>query len=308
MPLFFILSGYFERGPEVSLKKSIQHSAQTLLIPYVSFYLISYIWWLIDRYVLLDSYTISLEETVIKPFWGLILGIRYSTAFSTSINGVLWFLLGLFFCKVFFKCLQTISSNRHWLLISFNILVIALVFFMFRLDIIYPYLNMSSGLMAVPFYTFGYYLKKVRLNDIAFSRAFVASILCTIVGALLFLWNFRVDMVNFDFGYGRNIIIFYINGIIGSLGVIFFSILFENRKNKLLLYLGANTLTIFALHILFLWNISIFFSTYVFTTTKFSIGEGLMVGFFILIVSSIPIYFINRYIPFILGKSTKKNS
>lgn len=305
MPLFFILSGYLEKGKTVDLKESIKKDARYLLIPYVSFYIIAYVWWLIQKFIHSND-ILTFKEVVVRPILGLFLGEWYNTPFSIMINTPLWFLLCLFICKVLFKYSLWVSKNYHWCLFFINILAIVLVFIMhqFNIDL---YFSIDSAIMALPFYSFGYFFKFIDINKFSIWLNILLSFVCLIIVGILSDWNGRVDIA--DFTYGNNILVFYIAGIAGSLGVIYFALLFENKQNALLLYLGQNTLIIFALHGIVNPIVRNFYTVHILKKSgvcPFDFGDGVIVGLIVLILSSVPIFFIHRYCPFILGQYLNK--
>ena len=302
MPLFFILSGYFEKTDRKSIKETITHNARTILIPYISFYIIGYIFWLVSNYIVSDG-ELTLSAMVVKPALGFLLGEWYDTPFSTSINGVLWFLPALFFCKLLFRVAAIASDYKPQRLVLISIFVILLVYAMILLDI-QLYLSLDSALMALPFFVFGYILKGTNASMIGLPKykLFALSALCLIIGTLVFLWNYRSDIA--DFNYGKNIVAFYITGIAGSLSVIFFTAIFNHKRNNILLYIGVNTLTIFALHGLINPIVGDFYFDYIFKKPRemgFSPIEGLIDGLTLLAISAILTIPINKYAPFILG-------
>lgn len=306
LPLFFIISGYLEKGVIIPLKDSIKKDAQSLLIPYVSFYIIAYLWMIIQKYIIYSSYNVfSIKDSVIRPIIGLFIGEWPITPFSIMINGPLWFLLGLFFCKLFFKYSLVISKKSSIRLILINMIAISLVYIIHRFTI-NLYFNLDSALMALPFYTFGYFLQKIEINA-SVIKILIIFALSIIVNIFLFKWNGRVDISSLL--YGKNVLIFYLTGIIGSFSIFSFTLLFSNRENKLLLYLGQNTLIIFGLHGIINPIIQKYYKIYVLKESGiylFSFTDGIIVGLIILILSSIPIYFIHKYCPFILGQYLNK--
>lgn len=306
MPLFFILSGYFEK--KTSFRDVLKKNIRTLLIPYSIFYLISFVWWFLNEYILHSSANFTFYKAIVLPLLGMFFAEGRDTLFSKTVNEPLWFLVGLFFCKLLFHISLNLSK-KYWILILINFIAILIVLMIKQLSL-NILLSIDTAIMALPFYTFGYFFNKIRLEKIITNRTLTTTLSASfvIVGYLLCQINGEVDM-NYLI-YGNNIIVFYINGIVGSLGIILLCMIFSNTKYKLFLYLGSNSLVAFALHGIFILLVrKLYFSLIIRVKMpdfySFTTSEGILISFVVLFVLVIPIYIINKYFPFIIGKSYK---
>lgn len=309
MPLFFILSGFLEKGTD-SVTDTIRKGFRTLIVPYIVFYLTTYIWWLCVTYQRNPLlYERSVTDAFIRPIVGLFLGEAHITPLAIMISVPLWFLIGLFFCRILFRIGVHLCKNQKLALLLSNLLAIILIYIVHKAKI-NIYFSLDSAIMAIPFYSFGFLLQDIipKIKDNFLLTIFIA-LSCLIIGWLLAMWNGRVD-IN-DVIYGKNLLVFYINGIIGSLAVIYFTRLFHAYKNHFLLYLGANTIIILAYHIILtalVKNAYNFISPIKFSSTNvFSTTEGVIISLVVLFLSAIPIYIITRYFPFMLGKQKRQN-
>jgi len=304
MPIFFILSGFVDKG-KASVIDTIKKSAKTLLVPYFWFYLITYVFWLLVTFRRHpEMYTHDISGGFFKPMLGMLLGEGMQTSISTMINVPLWFLVALFFCKVIFTFFLSFDRKKYTGLIILNVLSVALIYIRAESGV-NIFFSIDSAIMSIPFYTFGFFIKgkldKVDKNIIIrvllFASLFVA-------GILLSRWNGWVDMNTSTFG--RNIFVYYINGLAGAMAIIFFTRLFSKIRNPLFAYLGENTLIIFAFHLIITGFVK---RTYEFITGAhfdygytFSPIESAIMCAFMLIISAIPVYLIKNYFPFIIGQ------
>ncbi|NDV96332.1 hypothetical protein D0T84_15625 [Dysgonomonas sp. 521] len=307
MPLFFMLSGFVDKG-KASVSDTIKKSAKSLLIPYFWFYIISYVWWLVVTFRRHpELYSHDFMGGFVKPMIGMLLGEGYHSAISTMINVPLWFLVGLFFCRVIFYLFLSFSREKYYGLILVNILSLIVIFLRNHLQI-NIFWSIDSAIMAIPFYTFGFFMKRfLDKMDPNVIYKVVLSVSLLIIGILLSRWNGFVDINTSN--YGKNLFVYYINGLIGALAVIFFTRIFTNFKSPLLIYLGKNTLILFAFHLIItgwvkkayeLITGANFGGNYIFTP-----WESAAMCAVVMLISVIPIYIINKYFPFMLGKSKK---
>lgn len=304
MPLFFMLSGFVDKGVS-TVSDTLKKGFKSLLIPYICFYILTYLWWLFVTFRRHpELYEHNITEGFVKPMMGMLLGEGYQTAISTMINVPLWFLVGLFFCRLIFCFFLSLDKKKYWGLVAINILSV-IVIYLRSYTQINLYWSLDSAMMAIPFYTFGFFMKQfLDKFDPTISRKIILSIVFLIIGALLSRWNGFVDINTSN--YGQSIFIFYINGVIGALAVIFFSRIFTNIKLDLFIYLGKNTLIIFAFHLIITGWVK---TIYLFVlggdshaNQAFTPIESSAMCAVVMLISVVPIYIITTYFPFILGK------
>lgn len=85
MPLFFFLSGLVLNRSKYTFKNFLKNRFSTLILPYIFFYLLTYIYWL-----LIENHFRSFDMTWYKPLLGMIYGGQYNGLMDH--NGILWFL------------------------------------------------------------------------------------------------------------------------------------------------------------------------------------------------------------------------
>lgn len=145
MPLYFILSGLFFKdyggGHNFFIRKT-----NKILIPFIFFYLIGCIAYYIIKF--------AAPNMLITDARGIFDVFNNRQFF----NGPIWFLLCLFWCNIIF-CQITIHIKEEWLRIMTVIAMGALGLFLGKRGLFIP-MFIDVALTALPFFAFGYYLKK----------------------------------------------------------------------------------------------------------------------------------------------------
>jgi fucose 4-O-acetylase-like acetyltransferase len=251
MPLFFFISGYLEKNR--TLKETFLKGIKTIIIPYILLYCLYYVWWFPVSLVRHPEIfgKISLENAVIKPFLGMVFGVGYNTDISTMINVPLWFLAGLFFCKVFHCILKNILKGNYLLMFLLTGVIIGINYFIKNTEIDL-YLSIDSALMALPFFIIGNFFGEKGLfagqNTVNMKKSFMLFFLA-IIGYIILIVivpiNGRVDINGF--GYGNNILLFYIIGMVGIISTILFSQIYI-KKIKIIEIMANGTMIIMAFH------------------------------------------------------------
>lgn len=105
MPLFFFISGLVSNYKKYSFKDFIKSRFNTLILPYVFFYLLTWIYW-------------ALAERHFRPssmdWWYPLIGLFYGSQWKGFMdhNGVLWFLPCLFIVETMaFGILKYLKLN-----------------------------------------------------------------------------------------------------------------------------------------------------------------------------------------------------
>jgi fucose 4-O-acetylase-like acetyltransferase len=296
MPLFFIISGFLEKNK--SIKETIIVGLKTLLIPYLIMYLLSFIIWIPSRILWhkeLYENEAMLNGLVLKPLVGMLFGVGYDTRYSTMMNIPLWFLFGLFFVKIIHSVLIKIFRGKAILYVIASIGIIGLVYLLKQtgVDLLF---SIDSAIMTFPFFATGYLCKKfnglnskIVLNIIIINISFGLTL-------LLCKYNGRIDINGFN--YGKNIIIFYISGISGTVMTICISMLF-NKRLKIITIISNGTIFILAFH-------SYFAAMVIRIIRMYGQGLNLVVGITISVITLlsmvIPIIIVRKYMPIIIGK------
>jgi len=301
IPLFFFLSGLFfsfDKFPSYKLflkKRSVQ-----LLIPYLFFNFITYLLWLfIGRKFGSD---ISSNIHPLKP----ILGILYGNASNLPHNVPLWFLTCLFSVEnLYFFIFRKTRKQQHFFLL---LIIVAIAFINYKLNHVFrlPW-GIDIALSMLLFYGLGVNLKSEFLeknrNKASLSGLLIISFFVVLIIARL---NGKIEVSDNYFG---NYIYFVLGALAGIIFIVSLSMLIAQVKLKysLLSFLGRNSLIIFGLH-LYAGSFVKTISAFVFHL-PLSIYEipsvSLLLTIFSIVVLLPVVFFINKYLPFVVGKSRK---
>lgn len=241
MPVFFVISGYFDKGDSFSwalLKKSFKK----VMIPYFFFSLCSFSICWISPYLHPEIYhNGTIPQTFVKAFIGMFLMEDLVRPYAFMPTGALWFLVALFNIKILFSLLILCWAKCRILIIGLVSLIVLIVLIKF------PFFSIDSACLSLPFYIIGYFFKRYKFLDRVTSRMGMLS-LSAVCFAYVAIIGVRNGYISIDgCTVGNNIILFYINGTIGSLACIYF-FRFADFENKYLQKIGSSTLTILGSH------------------------------------------------------------
>lgn len=304
MPLFFIISGMlmaYKYDTEKSFSSFTQKTSKGLLIPYMWFSII---------YVFIDIYNLIIHAINGRTFVENI--ISSLTFYGVS---VLWFLPALFIGEI--GAFFLIKNLKKFYLTIPIALIIAVVAYSGQIKISGVYDANASillitslinlvrvfirGLIAVFFVVAGYHIFDLFLRK---SEKF--SVYELVLGIVFFIANIFLCLINgcVDFHYIilKNVPMFFICALIGSMAVILIS---KNLKPiDFIQFFGKNSLVIMATHVqCYVLYIAILISIQV--NKLFTRGKSYVFVFsimvFTMIAETIIVLIINKYFPFIKG-------
>lgn len=303
MPLFFIISGYLSHEQDapllVRLKACAVKSAKSLLVPYLLFYLLS---WLIQLALKYRFTGMNFHDNFLMPLWGMCLGLGHNTPFSTMVNDPLWFLPALFCTRILGCCLY-----ERRLLVCLPIVAFLLIF---RQAATWLPLSLGSALLALPFFYAGQMLKRTGIvRRIARNRLipYGLAAVCLPVLWLCVAYNGRVDMANISY---NNMAMYYAAGMAGSGLVMVAGLWLEPLKNGFIRTISSGTLLIMSLHAVVGIGIGfrIMQSIHPFDKTQVPLATSFAVALIVLAVFYLPIRFCAKYSPILLGKPRRKRN
>lgn len=296
MPLFFILSGYLYKNKEKFVRKKIK----SILVLYLFFAIVSFLYWyFIERYF---------REQDVSPI-NVFLNIWIATpSINYVFNTALWFLPCLFITEVMFHFLEKRIKNTK-ILLSF-IIVFSIIGYIYpKLNIIRLPFGIDSAFIAIGFYFFGYWwkkseniiLQKVNLNII--TRIIVLCICCIVVICVPSLTN-GMNIGNMEYPFYP---IIYLTSFAGFFMIYLVSNMIS--ENRPLQFLGQNTLVLLGIHEpikrIVIEIVHRIFSIQTEIMRTNIIGKLIITALVILVC--IPfIYIINRYLPFLIGRTKEK--
>ena len=157
MPLFFILSGYFFKQKET--KQLAKNDFRKLVVPYMMTILATAIFTTITPPISINSFW----HKILGGFYGCIGSYRMILP-SHTLNchaGPAWFLLSIFWCRIYFNELYQIKK-QYYLLLSF---VLFMIFWVLGMLIVNIPLCIGSGFTGLLFYAMGVKLKEKGLTN-----------------------------------------------------------------------------------------------------------------------------------------------
>lgn len=254
MPLFFLVSGVFHK---YTGKINWSHYSRTILWPILIFI------------------TLSILTNVL--FYGAHLAAQLRSYFidipKGKMSGIIWFLFALFWCRVFLDFYCGFRNKFIPLFLWGCLLFIPVIILKIRL----PF-ALSQGMMAFPFYAIGYLGKDFFITRKETLKWGVPFFCCLILTVLItrFLHG-RVSMLSVSFGnltgtlFGdsakdfsllsraflriANIVLFYLNGLIGSAMILSFSLL-PFPKTQFITSLSKSLITVVGTQSIFINLIS----------------------------------------------------
>ena len=157
--------------------------------------------------------------------------------------GPVWFLHSLLFIEVLW-CMMIMLTNNSFFKIASVIIMGGIGFALCKMH--HNIYNLTSALLCFPFYAIGYYykvwFKRHSVNYIVLAISFIIFLLAA------FLDN-KTEVISVGY-IERNIVSFYMAAISGS---VFIIELCKISNNRLLAFLGKNSLIIMMVHYSFQW-------------------------------------------------------
>ncbi|KRT18032.1 hypothetical protein ASU31_01735 [Pedobacter ginsenosidimutans] len=301
MPLFFFLSGFlFSFDKYKSYKIFLVKRFKQLIIPYFAFNIITYVFWLFvgRKFGANSQVNISLYKPIIGMFYGN--GIDNYLIHCVP----LWFLPCLFMVEnIYFLAFRFLKHQIKYIMLA---ALVVLGFFDYKYQFIRLPWSFNIAIVAVTFYGFANIFREKVKHFLGIKMYLLGAIsaICIFLVIYVTQFNGRVDMNGRVYG---NYSLFYIAAFAGIGFIISISELMARYigSNKFVGYIAQNTLIIFALHFIIMSVIKgfVYFVLKIpLSSLENNIG-GLSIAITTIIVIIPIIYVINRFFPFILGKS-----
>lgn len=329
MPLFFIVSGILINHTykeEVPLSVHFKKRFKSIMIPY---YLFSICYLSVVVYALITG-SIA-KETLFVNLWYVI---------SLYGMNVLWFLPAIFLGELLFLLLRKRLSGKSFVPVVIVLSAVAFVIayflpsFTFGFDPEMDVQGVQGGIVkritefitvilrpviACGFITIGYYVHEFciknarvcRLRDILTEMKLAGKAIYIVIGLVLLGACVPLSKVNNGIDFRsvvfRNVFFFMLCALLGSFGLI---LLCKGLpKMRLIMYWGTGSLIFMAVHnsetiLYYALKASMFLNQYL-THARGYICYAVIVGI-ILVYTTLMIYVINRFFPFMVGKRRKK--
>lgn len=239
MPLFFILSGFFF-STKLSFKEWIVKKANRLLVPFVMFYLLTYI----INVILVTFFHVELKSGF--SYWDVFV-VFHKDVFP---NSAIWFLLALFWSSIIMFWILRLSGKA----VVQSMLVLLSFAGGYLLDakhINIP-LYIDTAFSAVPFIYAGYLVKKVHVfRRLEECKCVLRMVIVTAVGLACFMFDWL-------YGHGGSMVnnqgvsfMFLFSGLTGSVACICAAYIV--KRIPLVSYVGKYSMLVLCTH-MFLTN------------------------------------------------------
>lgn len=239
MPLFFLLSGVLHSSKKNFLEFFI-NKFRRIMIPYFYFSGILFLFWLIIGRNIGEAVT---KKTPIEhSLMGIFIGTNISNFSSIEWGVPLWF-LPCIFCVTIISYYILKQTNEQIFLINLILIILNLILTKMLKQKL-PW-SISTALIAIPFYTFGYLLRGKIIETKVDKKSILFLLILGMISLISFHINPEVDMFSYKF---NNLFIFYIGGFSGSLCLILFIKFLPENKFKWIEFLGVNSMILLACH------------------------------------------------------------
>ncbi|MCR4923343.1 MAG: acyltransferase family protein [Lachnospiraceae bacterium] len=315
MPLFFIISGMlvkYKGDREKDLKLLIRRRFKGIMIPY---YLFSIIYIGIVLYALLISKTIQ-ANTLFVNLW-YVLGLY-------GMN-VLWFLPALFLGEVLFLFLIKSFDGKKAPIILLVLTGIGYIINVFLQGQSYDTdllnrlhelcITLLRPVFVASFIGIGYYAFDLVEGIKTKKGQILISQLCLIIDIISIYVSMKLlnytNVGDFRSLVQHNIIVYYVAAVSGSLWLILISKLLSETglKLRLLTFYGMNSLIFMAVHN----NSSVLtlaLKTAMYVNQYLTRARGYICYLIVILVmltyTTLTVYLVNRFFPFMAGKSMKR--
>ena len=236
MPLYFMLSGLFFKnygGGEYFFIKKVNK----ILVPFVFFYLLGYLIFYLVNWIV-PSLIVGDASGILDVFTQ-----------RQYFNGPIWFLLSLFLANLMF-CGISIGLKREWMRVVAVLAIGACGVWLGREKIMLPCV-VDSAMSALPFFYFGYLLKKTPLLEEnrfdKYNILFVVAFYAIAVG--LSSW-FNAPYIGFHYNNVHgNVVVIYLLGMCGVMAVLYLCKVV--KRLPIVSYCGRYSIILLCTHHLF---------------------------------------------------------
>ncbi len=290
LPTFIFMSGYlFNFKKYVNFQQFFKTRAKSILIPYIGLSIISIIFYKFYFNMPLYDYTTIGNMAIV-----FLTGIRNQIFYNIP----LWFLPTLFAIEVIFYLIRKINNKYIEI-----ILIIALSsFFVLKWNTLYNpklFWTIDTGLFYLLFFALGYYIRneifKLKLSKTAQNILFVLAL--TINTLPIYAKNIYEYILTSSTGLAYYMVL-TLTALVGIYVVIKISQIL--KRNRILEFIGRNSLTFFGLHVLIYWVLN--------KIITISINETILSIIYVLlstIIITLLIPILKKIAPDVFGKQLK---
>lgn len=278
MPAFFVCSGlFFKPMDSCSL---IKKKSFTLLLPYLIFTVWGWMSWV--------GRTILKHDTDFRDLYEFLLG-------GNNYNGVLWFLIAMFWVNVVVN--EIVKAKNAYVQLLLVLLISYAAYFFQNVSWLALY-NIRSALLCVPFFWVSYICKDHILSFIQSQRKYIP-VICLLTAILYYYFhntnNIAVGVVRWSY------VSFYAYVFLITILLLCISDVVQNLKiGRIMAYIGERSLGVMCVHLAF-----IYCQYFILNVTPY---YGLNIVILLVVVLLESIVFTNillKYLPWALGRKTR---
>ncbi|MEE1182455.1 MAG: acyltransferase family protein [Treponema sp.] len=325
MPLFFWLSGLTHKP--CTFKDNLKKSLRQLAVPYVFFYLVTWAWWFVVSCLRHpEIYPDRFYDGIVKPLLGMFIANGYNTSLSTMANVPLWFLAGLFWCKLLFTLIDSLSAKHKKLVqvvLCAVLLTAAFVLKFYKIPElqtkVFGNIKVSTAVRFIPFslgtltlsYVFffaGTLIKKwIFTNSVELPKKNLVSvmILCLVFGLISSIYNSRTDINSIKFG--KDLLLFTTSAFAGIAFICALSVLISPVP-AFFAFMGRNSITILAFHgiatglFVAVLKYGLHFESINTDTNPLDLLAAIGVSIVAFCLCAVPAYILEKWFPVLLGR------
>jgi fucose 4-O-acetylase-like acetyltransferase len=288
MPLFIMAAGFFH--PKTAAFVAVKKRFKSIIIPYFIWSLSLFTFWFFISKNYGDSASLNLSS--MKNF----IGVFYAQGGRAYMDwGIpLWFLPAIFITFLLFYFIKKINNTAMYYAVLAVVILMGFAYSHY-FEINLPW-SINIAMVALFFYAFGYHLFE-KMRSVSQKKAILMMIAMGLLNFLFYNYNIKIDMYRAYFG---NEFYFILNGISGSLFILFFFKAFP--VFRFLQFIGKFSLTILAAQLVAMTFIKLMLLLFL-HQTEFHFSEWERFLYSILqIILMIPGFFlINKYMPILNG-------
>lgn len=280
MPLFFLASGIFLKK---DIKRVIFRGVKTLIFPYVLINILL----ILCKSIIFCFWGFSFYDDIISPLLGIIFATSDPEFTYRIPGGPSWFLISLFFSRIIACFTINQTQIKQFIIIS----ILLLFYFILYHNFVYVLYCIDSAILGSIFVIIGFYLRRRVLNFPNFAtKKYFYSILLLLLLSPILACNGISNM--FKGEYGNNIILFFVNGLVGSLLLLLLCSKINFQSNFLKIIIGGSIFFI-VFHTFIMEYVMLIYKKIMFLLTKVPILEvNIIEKCIITIITTLIIYLI----------------
>lgn len=274
MPFFFAVSGMLYKQRKEGLKYALLKNVKSLFIP-----------WIVFNFLFIIIRVLTTDNTFIEVFRKFCSCIFNG---SGTICGASWFVI----CLFFIKCIYDILKYTDKMYLAYIIIIIT-----FLPKIRYFYFATTT--IGFTFYYLGSisykHLAKINIKQWQYV---LTALFCFILSYYLTQINGKVSIIGASL---KNPIIFYINAIAGSIGILLLALIFKNKAYEFAAKLSTSSIGIVLTHMAIVKHVRVFRSHLQLNNIELFLFYSIAACCIYVICYYIYVV-INKYVPWIFGR------